>query len=247
MDSSHLFIISWIQHLTCKEKQYLEQNLYKSTMLTVSSSSLTPVIRGPAFHRRRRSSSSDLFRPRTIIVEKSSASTSYGFSIQTYGFASLNIFPTDESATSFASLSTETTTSRKSSTSISFGSSSQRPPIQLVTYIDHVQDRSPAWEAGLRSGSVILSINDKTVENDDHETLVQRIMQSSSLKLKLVVIQQNINKQIELCEKLQKLQRQLHEKEEELEELSRQEGMTEESKSIKGKNLQIEISLFCYA
>ncbi|CAF4865048.1 unnamed protein product, partial [Rotaria sp. Silwood1] len=201
-------------------------------MLTISSSSLTPIIRGSIF-RRRRSSSLDLYRPRTIIIEKPTPSASYGFSIQTYGFASLNSLSTDESACSLISSSSESTTSRKSLTSNSFSSSSQIAPIQLVTYVDYVQDKSPAWEAGLRSGSVILSVNDQTVENDDHEKLVQRITQTSTAQLKLVVIQQNINKQIALCEQLQQLQKQLHEKEEELEELCKQEMTGEEDVSVK--------------
>lgn len=202
-------------------------------MLTISSSSLPPNIRRPILRRRYSPSSSDLYRPRTIIIEKSSTHASFGFSIQTYGFASLNILSTDESACSLLSLSSESTTSRKSSASNSFCSSSQNAPIQLVTYVDHVQDKSPAWEAGLRSGSIILSVNDQTVEHDDHETLVKRITQASQTQLKLIIIQQNINKQIALCERLQQLQKQLHEKEEELEELCKQEKNCEGDVSIK--------------
>ena len=205
-------------------------------MLTISSSSLTPATRRPVIFRRRYSlSSSDLYRPRTIIIEKPTTTASYGFSIQTYGFAALNLLSTNESACSLLSLSSESTTSRKSSISNSFCSSSQVAPIQLVTYVDHVQDKSPAWEGGLRSGSVILSVNDQTVEHDDHETLVKRITQASQTQLKLVVIQQNINKQIALCEQLQQLHKQLHEKEEELEELCRQEANSEGDIVHKGK------------
>ncbi|CAF1001117.1 unnamed protein product [Rotaria sordida] len=203
-------------------------------MLTISSSSLTPIIRGPFFRHRHRSSSSDLYRPRTIIIEKPTINSSYGFSIQTYGFASLNSLSTDESACSLVSSSSESTTSRKSlSISNSFSSSSHIAPIQLVTYVDHVEDKSPAWEAGLRSGSVILSVNDQTVENDDHEKLVQRIAQTSLTQLKLIVIQQNITKQIELCEQLQQLHKQLHEKEEELKELCKQEMNSKDDISVK--------------
>lgn len=195
-------------------------------MLTISSSSISSNLR--RFNQHHRQSSSDLYRPRTIIVEKPSTTSSYGFSIQTYGFASLNLISTDESACSFLSLSTESTTSRKSSTSNSFSSSNPTAPIQLVTYVDHVQDKSPAWQAGLRAGSVILSVNDQIVEHDDHETLVKRITQNSSTQLKLIVIQQNINKQIDLAEKLQQLHRQLQEKQDEFEELCKQEMMCEE-------------------
>ena len=190
-------------------------------MLTVSSSSILSNLR--RFTQHHRQHSSDLYRPRTILIDKPSATSSYGFSIQTYGFASLNLLSTDESACSFLSLSTESTTSRKSSTSNSFSSSNPSAPIQLVTYVDQVQDKGPAWQAGLRPGSVILSVNDQTVEHDDHETLVKRITQSSATQLKLVVIQQNINKQIALAEKLQQLHRQLQEKQDEFDELCKQE------------------------
>jgi molybdopterin converting factor small subunit len=214
-------------------------------MLTISSSSLTPAVRRPVIHRRRYSlSSSDLYRPRTIIIEKPTTTASFGFSIQTYGFAALNILPTDESACSLLSLSSESTASLKSSTSNSFSSSSQIAPIQLVTYVDHVQDKSPAWEAGLRSGSVILSVNDQTVEHDDHETLVKRITQASQTQLKLVILQQNINKQIALCEQLQQLHKQLHEKEEELEELCKQEMNSEGDQSIQGKKMKLLFVFF---
>lgn len=208
-------------------------------MLTISSSSLPPTIRRPIFRRRYSPSSSsststELYRPRTIIIERPTITSSYGFSIQTYGFASLNLIPNDESASSLLSISSSSTTSRKSSVSNSFFSSSQTTPIQLVTYVDHVQDKSSAWEAGLRPGSVILSVNDQTVEHDDHETLVKRISQSTQTQLKLVIIQQNINKQIALCEELQQLHKQLHEKEEEFEELCKQELNSHEDLSTKG-------------
>ncbi|CAF1150370.1 unnamed protein product [Adineta ricciae] len=205
-------------------------------MLTISSSSLTPTFRRPVLLRRRHSASSDLYRPRTVLVEKAPNTTSYGFSIQTYGFASLNPLSTDESACSLLSLSSESTRSRQSSASNSFClSSSQTAPIQLVTYVDQVQEQSPAWHAGLRPGSVILSVNDESVEHDDHEALVKRITQASS-SLKLVVIQQNINKQITLCEQLQTLHKQLQEKEEELKELCTQEMANTENTSLGGKN-----------
>ena len=107
-----------------------------------------------------------------------------------------------------------------------------------------MQDKSPACEAGLRSGSVILSVNDQTVEHDDHETLVKRITQASQTQLKLVVIQQNINKQIALCEQLQQLHKQLHEKEEELEELCRQDEANSGGNIVnKGKQI-INMDLF---
>ncbi|CAF0816496.1 unnamed protein product [Adineta ricciae] len=201
-------------------------------MLTISSSSLTPTFRRPVLLRRHHSASSDLYRPRTILIEKAPNTTSYGFSIQTYGFASLNPLSTDESACSLLSLSSESTRSRQSSASNSFClSSSQIAPIQLVTYVDQVQEQSPAWHAGLRPGSVILSVNDESVEHDDHEALVKRITQASS-SLKLVVIQQNINKQITLCEQLQTLHKQLQEKEEELKELCTQEMTDTENTSL---------------
>ena len=203
-------------------------------MLTISSLSFTPTNRGSVFGHRR-SSLSDLYRPRTIIIERPTDNASYGFSIQTYGFTSSNVLSTGESTCSLLSSSSESTTSRKSSTSTSFYSS-QIAPIQLVTYVDRVQDKSPAWEAGLRSGSVILSVNDQAVENDDHEALVQRISQASMRQLKLVVIQQNIDKQIALCERLHQLHRQLHKKEEELEELCKQEVNGRTGMSVKGKN-----------
>ncbi|CAF1150229.1 unnamed protein product [Adineta steineri] len=202
-------------------------------MLTISSSSTPAALRRPVL-RRRHSQSLDLYRPRTITIEKTTTSASYGFSIQTYGFASLNPLSTDDSACSLVSLSSGSTLSRKSSASNSFClSSSQIAPIQLVTYVDNVQEQSPAWDAGLRAGSVILSVNDETVEHDDHETLVRRITQASMTQLKLVIIQQNINKQIALCEQLQQLHKQLQEKEEELEELCKQEKNRNENIPVK--------------
>jgi hypothetical protein len=207
-------------------------------MLTMSSSSLTSSGRRPVQLRRYHSSAcTELYRPRTIVIEKPLTCPSFGFSIQTYGFASLNpLLSNDESTCSFLSLSSDsTTTSRKSSVSNSVHSSLPVAPIQLVTYVDHVQDRSSAWQAGLRAGSVILSVNDQSVEHDDHETLVKRITDTSISELKLLVVQQNVNKQIALCEQLQKLHQQLNEKQDELNELCRQEKSLLNNQTEQGK------------
>lgn len=214
-------------------------------MLTISSSSLTPASRRPVLLRRHPSpSSNELYRPRTILIQKpANNSSSYGFSIQTYGFASLNPLSTDESASSLLSLSSESTESRQSSASNSLNSATHTPPIQLVTYVDHVQDKSSAWEAGLRAGSVILSVNDQSVEHDDHEALVKRITESSTPQLKLIVVQQNVNKQIALCEQLQKLHKQLHEKQEEFNELCKQEIFIQGDEAEKGKRETSELSV----
>ena len=206
-------------------------------MLTISSSSsLPPSIRRPVFFRRHHGSiSNGLYRPRTILIEKPPHCPSYGFSIQTYGFASLNPMSIDSSACSLLSLSSESTASRQSFIFNSVRSTSSptgdTPPIQLVTYVDQVEDKSPAWAAGLRAGSVILSVNDQSVEHDDHEALVKRITESTAVPLKLVIIQQNVNKQIELSEKLQKLHRQLSEKQEEFEDLCRQEALIQDAQN----------------
>ena len=207
-------------------------------MLTISSSSLTPTPRRPVLLRRHPSPSAiELYRPRTILIQKPLNSSSYGFSIQTYGFASLHPLSTDESASSILSLSSESTPSRTSSVSNSLSSATHTPPIQLVTYVDQVQDKSSAWEAGLRAGSVILFVNGQSVEHDDHEALVKRITESLAPQLKLLVVQQNVNKQIALCEQLQKLHQQLNEKQEELEQLCKQEIIIPGDQSQKGKKI----------
>ena len=208
-------------------------------MLAVSSSSsLTPNTRRPILRRHFSPSSSstsdELYRPRTITIEKPTNSSSYGFSIQTYGFASLNPLTNDESACSLVSSSSESTASRKSSGSASFCSTSANAPIQLLTYVDYVQDKSVAWEAGLRAGSVILAVNDQGVEQDDHGALVKRITETATAQLKLMIVQQNVNKQIVLCEQLQQLHKQLHEKEAEFEDLCRQEKNIHGDAPIRG-------------
>ena len=215
-------------------------------MLTISSSSLPPTIRRAVIFRRHHASiSNELYRQRTILIEKTPNCSSYGFSIQTYGFASLNPMSTDGSACSLLSLSSESTASRQSFVFNSVRSTSSPTgdtlPIQLVTYVDQVEDKSPAWAAGLRAGSVILSVNDQSVEHDDHEALVKRITEATAATpLKLVIVQQNVNKQIELSERLQKLHRQLTEKQEELEELCRQESLIQQDEQNEtGKSTKI--------
>ncbi|CAF0750910.1 unnamed protein product [Didymodactylos carnosus] len=162
----------------------------------------------------------ELYSPRIILIEKTHVDQSFGFSIQTYGFATVQDLAR-LSLLSIPSADEFTSTSSEKSSSVTTEGITSTPSIHICTYVDSVQKDSLAWNSGLRAGTIIISVNDMSVENDHHESLVQRICHES--RLKLVVLQQNIHRQISLSEKLQLLQRQLKDKQEEYELLDQQE------------------------
>ncbi|EFO18784.2 hypothetical protein LOAG_09712 [Loa loa] len=79
-----------------------------------------------------------------------------------------------------------------------------------VTYVDYVQLDSPAADAGIRAGDVIISINGHIVTGMSHEELIKLI--SSYHQMRMIVIFENIRQRIELVARAIKLRKILNDK-----------------------------------
>ncbi|VDM10058.1 unnamed protein product [Wuchereria bancrofti] len=79
-----------------------------------------------------------------------------------------------------------------------------------ITYVDYVQLDSPAADAGVRSGDVIISINGHIVTAMSHEELIELI--GSYHQMRMIVIFQNIRQRIELVARAIKLRKILNDK-----------------------------------
>uniref|UniRef100_A0A0R3S0T0 PDZ domain-containing protein n=1 Tax=Elaeophora elaphi TaxID=1147741 RepID=A0A0R3S0T0_9BILA len=79
-----------------------------------------------------------------------------------------------------------------------------------VTYVDYVQLDSPAADAGIRAGDVIISINGDVVTAMSHEELVKLI--GSYHQMRMIVIFENIRLRIELIARAIKLRKILNDK-----------------------------------
>uniref|UniRef100_A0A8R1TJH7 PDZ domain-containing protein n=1 Tax=Onchocerca volvulus TaxID=6282 RepID=A0A8R1TJH7_ONCVO len=79
-----------------------------------------------------------------------------------------------------------------------------------VTYVDYVQLDSPAADAGIRAGDVIISINGHVVTGMSHEELIKLI--GSYHQMRMVVIFENIRQRIELIARAIKLRKILNDK-----------------------------------
>uniref|UniRef100_A0A5S6QE47 PDZ domain-containing protein n=1 Tax=Trichuris muris TaxID=70415 RepID=A0A5S6QE47_TRIMR len=93
--------------------------------------------------------------------------------------------------------------------------------LERTTYVDHVAIDSPSFDAGLRCGDIILSINGTDVHNFTHQELIKKIKGSKSLHM-TVLFSNNMEK-IELYSRSIKLLNLLVDKEFELSVLDKQE------------------------
>ncbi|VDK27480.1 unnamed protein product [Gongylonema pulchrum] len=79
-----------------------------------------------------------------------------------------------------------------------------------VTYVDYVQLDSPASDAGIRAGDVLISINGRVVTGMSHRSLIELI--GSCRQMRMVVIFENIRQRIELIARAIKLRKVLNDK-----------------------------------
>ncbi|XP_062852930.1 cytohesin-interacting protein-like [Trichomycterus rosablanca] len=93
---------------------------------------------------------------------------------------------------------------------------------KLVTCVCSVTKNSPAESAGIRTGDVIITVNNMCVEGFSHQQIVDLIQKGPCL-LKLGIVKCTSVKQKELQQKLHHLQMQLKDKWEELQRLITQE------------------------
>nr|KAG5702397.1 hypothetical protein BaRGS_027484 [Batillaria attramentaria] len=95
---------------------------------------------------------------------------------------------------------------------------------EVMTYVDYVEMRGPAWIAGMRRGDVLLSVNGESVEGLNHPRLVDKIQASGDI-LRLVVLFEDCCRKVELYERFIKLKRILSQKLRDLRHLEQQEKM----------------------
>uniref|UniRef100_A0A915BW30 PDZ domain-containing protein n=1 Tax=Parascaris univalens TaxID=6257 RepID=A0A915BW30_PARUN len=81
---------------------------------------------------------------------------------------------------------------------------------EKVSYIDYVQLESPAAEAGIRPGDVIISINGRVVTEMSHRSLIELI--ASCREMRMILIFENIRERIELAARAIRLRKLLHDK-----------------------------------
>ncbi|KHN73150.1 Cytohesin-interacting protein [Toxocara canis] len=81
---------------------------------------------------------------------------------------------------------------------------------EKVSYIDYVQLDSPAAEAGIRAGDMIVSINGRVVTEMSHRSLIELI--GSCREMRMVLIFENIRERIELVARAIRLRKLLHDK-----------------------------------
>lgn len=93
----------------------------------------------------------------------------------------------------------------------------------LLSYVDYVELGGPAYKAGMRQGDVILSVNGKSMENVDHESLVDAINCCED-SIRMVVLFEDVCRKIELHLRYYKLKQILETKKVELLSLSEQEA-----------------------
>lgn len=81
---------------------------------------------------------------------------------------------------------------------------------ERITYVDYVRDGSAAAKSGIRKGDVIVAVNGVSVVCESHSSLVQ--LMSAQLKMRLVLLFQNIARIIQLSARSLQLQYLLKEK-----------------------------------
>jgi len=94
---------------------------------------------------------------------------------------------------------------------------------ELLTYVDYVELGSPAYQAGLRAGDVILSLDGVSVENFDHWSLVSYIRNTANSTLRMVVLFDDCCKKIELHARALKLEQVMTDKMQQLQILESRE------------------------
>ncbi|CAG7834754.1 unnamed protein product [Allacma fusca] len=89
----------------------------------------------------------------------------------------------------------------------------------FITYVNAVEKDGAAFHAGLREGDVILSINGQNMARVEHKSLVNFIRKCPT-HLKMVVVSDERARKVELHMRYVHLQKKLHDKMKELEQLS---------------------------
>ncbi|XP_013408476.1 uncharacterized protein LOC106172361 isoform X2 [Lingula anatina] len=115
--------------------------------------------------------------------------------------------------------------------------------LELMTYVDYVAFNGPAYYAGMRPGDVILSINGSSMEEADHDQLVNFVRSRCGKTMRMVVLFEDCCRKVELHMRYTRLKNVLADKMFELRSLQAQERrISKGMKPLKGKSLERDMS-----
>ncbi|XP_068751584.1 uncharacterized protein [Montipora capricornis] len=119
-----------------------------------------------------------------------------------------------------------------------YGIVQQEGDVEYMTFVLSVEEDGPAYMAGLRPGDVILEVDGKNVEEEEHKAIVSMIHSATS-SVRLVVVFVDALRRMKLNTRLKLLQAQLANKEREFEELSKKEEDLLKGKGISSLDLSL--------
>ncbi|PAA63401.1 hypothetical protein BOX15_Mlig022758g1, partial [Macrostomum lignano] len=103
---------------------------------------------------------------------------------------------------------------------------------ESLSYVDYVEDGSPAWQAGLLPGHVLISVNNFSVEAVEHRLIEDRI-RSCHQRMVLRVRFENVAERVELARRALRLRRLIREKLTALKQIEdRQKKLVEEASEL---------------
>ncbi|KAK3749835.1 hypothetical protein QZH41_015505, partial [Actinostola sp. cb2023] len=103
-----------------------------------------------------------------------------------------------------------------------YGIVQQNGEVEYMTFVLTVEEDGPAYMAGMRPGDIIITIENRDVEEADHKTLVE-LLQKSSSTVRMVVVFVDAIRRMHLNTKIKVLRTELYNREEEFKHLCKRE------------------------
>ncbi|XP_032239513.2 uncharacterized protein LOC5514106 isoform X1 [Nematostella vectensis] len=103
-----------------------------------------------------------------------------------------------------------------------YGIVQQNGEVEFMTFVLAVEEDGPAYMAGMRPGDIIVSVENRDVEEEDHRVLVS-LLQEAPVSIRLVVVFVDAIRRMHLNTRIKVLKTELQSKEDEFEALCRKE------------------------